>query len=759
MLQADIQTDREGVLGLRATIESAPVGIAHFAPDGRFLLTNERLCRILGYTSEELLRRNFQDITHPDDLAACITLTTELAMGATESYQHVKRFLRADGTQVWTRVTVSAVRNADRTVAFCIGIAEDITGEKTVEQARIRAEERLNAALESSLTGTFRWDLRTNDVECDQHLERLFGLDRAETGQVLKNFLDVIHQEDIGRVIAACERCVVQGADFDEEYRAIRKDGAVRWIHARGRTFRDAATRPSYVTGACIDITERRQMEAEIRARDEQFRILANAIPQLAWIADSTGNRSWYNDRWYDYTGLAPDDALGMGWQRIHDPQRSSVTIALQLAAFARGEVWEDTVALRDRDGNYRWFLSRAVPVKDVAGNITRWFGTNTDITQQREAESILRESAQRFRRALDIETVGVVFFNIAGEITGANDAFLRMCGFRPGEVTAEAMNWDALGSAEWMPRSLMAMDEFKRTGRTAPFEKQYVRRDGTSRWALCAATRISETEGVEYILDITERKEVEAERERLLRLEHEARTAAEHATRLRDEVLAVVAHDLRNPVQTIVMSAGSILDFALAEDQQQRQLQIIRRSAWRMERLIQDLLDVSRMEAGTFAVARERVDVVDLLSEIIESFDGQAISKNITLTCQPEPRIPPLHGDRDRLVQVMANLIGNALKFTPSGGNVAVRARAADLQVQISVEDNGPGIAPTNLGNVFERFWQADRAAGGAGLGLVIVKGIVEAHGGRISVESTLGKGTTFQVKLPLALHERRRA
>jgi signal transduction histidine kinase len=196
-----------------------------------------------------------------------------------------------------------------------------------------------------------------------------------------------------------------------------------------------------------------------------------------------------------------------------------------------------------------------------------------------------------------------------------------------------------------------------------------------------------------------------------------------------------------------------------LAEDQQQRQLQIIRRSAWRMERLIQDLLDVSRMEAGTFAVARERVDVVDLLSEIIESFDGQAISKNITLTCQPEPRIQPLHGDRDRLVQVMANLIGNALKFTPSGGNVAVRARAADLQVQISVEDNGPGIAPTNLGNVFERFWQADRAAGGAGLGLVIVKGIVEAHGGRISVESTLGKGTTFQVKLPLALHERRRA
>ena len=241
----------------------------------------------------------------------------------------------------------------------------------------------------------------------------------------------------------------------------------------------------------------------------------------------------------------------------------------------------------------------------------------------------------------------------------------------------------------------------------------------------------------------------------RVMLLEESARRSDElkRAVRVRDEVLGIVSHDLRNPINTVMLAAGLLLEARLPEEQQRRQLEIITRAAGRMNRLIQDLLDVARMESGRLAVERVPQPVAPMVREAVESHRSQAEERSLTLTCAAEDDLPIVEADRDRVLQVFSNLVGNAIKFTPPGGTIGVHAECREGEVVLSVRDTGMGIAGEELTHLFEPYWQASRTAHlGAGLGLSIAKGIVEAHGGQIWVESEPGSGSTFWFTLPTA-------
>jgi signal transduction histidine kinase len=248
-------------------------------------------------------------------------------------------------------------------------------------------------------------------------------------------------------------------------------------------------------------------------------------------------------------------------------------------------------------------------------------------------------------------------------------------------------------------------------------------------------------------------RRDAERAMSESLALEHEARARAEQAKKLRDEVLAIVAHDLRNPLHTILASSSAMLDIPLSAEERTLQLEVIRRSANTMNVLISDLLDVASIELGNLSIHREQLVIEDVLEHTVETFDRRAHARGITLERDVAPALPVVSGDRGRLAQVLSNLLANALKFTPEGGRIRLRATPADGAVQISVENSGTGIAPENLPHVFDRFWRAERSGrSGAGLGLAIARGIVEAHGGRIWVDSTPGETTTFHFTVPAA-------
>lgn len=225
---------------------------------------------------------------------------------------------------------------------------------------------------------------------------------------------------------------------------------------------------------------------------------------------------------------------------------------------------------------------------------------------------------------------------------------------------------------------------------------------------------------------------------------------AAQQALEARDRVLGVVAHDLRNPLNTIIMAAGLIRDFPLAPEQLASRIQMILTAAQRMNRLIQDLLDVARLEAGRLVLERTDNDAVSIANEAVDLSAARAATKSLRLRVESAPDLPLISVDRDRILRVFTNIIDNAIRFTPDGGRIVIGVTTRGDDVCFSVADTGPGIAPDDADHLFEPFWQRQGGGEGAGLGLTIARGITEAHGGKISVDSTPGHGATFCFTVP---------
>jgi PAS domain S-box-containing protein len=718
---------------------------------------------------------NYRKFAEPFGLAACwstpIFDSEDRLLGTFAMYYDEPRDPTEDDIALTETATLLSANIITRARAADALRARTDSAERLSEWLREREEElrlgreRLRAALDASATSTWEWNVRTDVVDCDEGLYRLFGVDPSEGSGSFDLFVSRIHPEDRDRLVAAARRCASEGTDLDEEFRVVWRDGSVHWIVDRGRAILGEDGKPKHLIGACVDITER-------HTREEQFRALAESIPQLAWMAAASGSIYWYNRRWYDFTGTTLEEMRGWGWTAVHHPDNVDRVVARIQRSWDTGEPWEDTFPLRGRDGQYRWFLSRAEPIRDADGHVVRWFGTNTDITRHLEAERAVRESEAKLRRIADSGIVGVFYWTMEGAITDANAEFLRILARSEEDLRAGRVNWRALTPPEWAEVDATKVAELHEHGVTMNWEKEFARADGRRVPVLIGAALLdgSADRGIAVCLDITERRRAEAERERLLESERATREAAERASRLRDEVMAVVAHDLRNPVHTIILSTGMLREIPLDEAQQQQRVSVIERTARGMEHLIRDLLDAARIESGTFAVRQERMHVRALLDETLELFAATARERGVAMRCHLDEDVAQVLGDRDRLEQVLSNIIGNALKFTPSGGEVrlsarAVREAARDVMplagageraggaVEISIADTGSGIPVDHLAHVFDRFWQADRQGrAGAGLGLSIVKGIVEAHGGNVRVESEVGEGTIFSFTVPLA-------
>jgi hypothetical protein len=361
------------------------------------------------------------------------------------------------------------------------------------------------------------------------------------------------------------------------------------------------------------------------------------------------------------------------------------------------------------------------------------------------------------------------------GRIASWNEGAKLIKGYTAPEVLGRSFEifYPAEAVAEGFPKR-----ELHDAARDGRFEDEgwRIRKDGSRFWANVVITALRDRWGnlvgfAKVTRDLTARRQAEeqardlaAERaasaeaarrnDDLNRLNAQLESAlalAERSTRVRDDVLAVVAHDLRNPVHTI-LGAAEVVEVTPGGEAHNRHVQMIQRAARRMERLISDLVDVASIENGTLSLRIAPVDLTALVSDALELVEGQARERSIDIQREVDPGIPAVSGDYDRLMQTLSNLLGNAIKFTPEGGNVRLHVTLSGDEVVVSVADTGIGISPADLPHVFERFWRAhDTKSKGAGLGLSIACGIIEAHGGRIWAESELGVGTTMTFSLPV--------
>ena len=349
---------------------------------------------------------------------------------------------------------------------------------------------------------------------------------------------------------------------------------------------------------------------------------------------------------------------------------------------------------------------------------------------------------------------VGLVLWDVDGAIRDANERFLELIGCTRGELEAGALDWRTLTPQRWREADEGMIAELRAGRGAGPVEKEYLRADGARVPVRLFSAPIDAQPGVavSIVISLEAQKRAQAEREAVLARERAAREEAEEAVQAREDILAIVSHDLRSPLQTVRMSSALLA--RLAGEAGAAPAAAAARAIEGMDRLIRDLLDVNHMVSGRFAVEAQPLALATLLDDARALMGPVCAAKRQALEIAPPGEALHVRADRNRIVQVFSNLVGNAAKFTPEGGRIAVSARRDGGEALVEVADDGPGIAPEDLPSIFERFWQARRVrrGGGVGLGLAISQGIVKAHGGRIWAESTTGAGSRFRFTLPLA-------
>jgi PAS domain S-box-containing protein len=406
--QLRIQAD-ESASQLRAIYENAAVGIKQVAPDGHLLMVNPALCRMLGYSKSELLQKSFTEVTHPDDRIREATLLEAMVRGERDFYELEKRCLRRDGSPIWVSMTSSMVRDSAGLPLYGVVVLQDIDERKQTQEALQASEERYRSLFNTMDEGfciievIFDAEGRPADYRflvLNAAFEKQTGLHEAQ-GKLMRD-LAPDHEahwfEIYGKIALTGEPL-----HFVNEARELN-----RWYDVRA--YRVGEPELRRVAIIFNDISDNKRAEEALRASELQFRTLADAIPQLSWMANPDGWIFWYNQRWYEYTGTTPEQMQGWAWQSVHHPETLPKVIEKWQASIVTGEFFEMVFPLRGADGVFRPFLTRVVPVKDAEGKVIRWFGTNTDISAQKQAEEQIRELNQQLedrvrRRTAELET------------------------------------------------------------------------------------------------------------------------------------------------------------------------------------------------------------------------------------------------------------------------------------------------------------------------------------------------------------------
>lgn len=378
----------------RATFEQTSVGIAHVGLDRRWLRVNQRICEITGYKAEELLGRSYHDITHPEDRDLEDQLGyANLIAGKVQRYSLEKRYIRKDGKVAWAYVTGSLMRDADGAPLYEIAVIEDITARKQAEEELEEGKERLQAALDASTTGTFRWDIRSNTLEWDRNLDRLFGLAPGQTACSLDQFVAMVHPDDRLGVIHRNDLCATQGADFEMEFRVIWPDGSVHWLYDRGKTFLDDEGLPEYMTGACVDVTERKAAQEALKTSEERLRLALTAGASGTFEWDVVNDRSFWSDELERLHGFAPGEFRGnyQAWRECVHPDDLRYAEHAVEQALKGGDFTTEWRIFRRDTGEIRWMSARGRVLLDESGKPVRMIGINVDLTDRKRAEAALR--------------------------------------------------------------------------------------------------------------------------------------------------------------------------------------------------------------------------------------------------------------------------------------------------------------------------------------------------------------------------------
>lgn len=808
---------RESEARLAAIFNQAAAGLCEISLEGRFLRVNEELCRMLGRSREELLSARVLDVTHPDDAARSVATIARVIEGG-EPASLDKRYLRPDGAIVWANSILTRLDDESGRPRSLLAVTIDLTARKKAERALLESESRFRTLAEASPAMIWFLDAAGHYRFANRRFLEFFG--RSERQIFGQDWRPLLHPDDADAFIAEIAECVHEHRPFRRQARVRRHDAQWRWTESHALPhFGDDGRYLGHV-GHSMDITDSLAATARLQENERQLAWNLSGMTRLqalstrlvrtgdfhsllaeilAASADLTGTDKG-NIQLYHPVGERLELVVHQGHEATFLERFSSDGCVATWNALRKGRrvIFEDVMnepALRgspdlavfltegiramqstpliSRDGRVLGMLNNhfRVPHRPADAELRLLdllARMAADFIERAQAEQSLRRSEEKLRRAIEIDTVGIIFFTTSGAITEANSAFLRMTGYSQDDLEQGRVRWDLMTPPEWMPHSRKAVEELKSVGRIVPYEKEYIRKDGSRWWGLFSATRLDENEGVEFIIDITERKKADEELRHHrddLEIRVQERTAALDAANgaLRDEIierhraessrqellrqlstaqeeerrrLSRELHDDIGQHLTALLLGLKSLESATASPESGAFLRTLQDIAEKVGKEVHDLALELRPTA---------LDDLGLLRTLSNHIEEWSVHSKVEVDFHSSgwggERLPlPIETTIFRIAQeALTNILKHACAT-----RVSLIIERRPEQVTMIVEDDGKGFDV-----------DAVRGPGQRRLGLLGMEERAALMGGDVKIESSPGSGTSLFVRIPLPLSQ----
>lgn len=731
--------------------------------DGQATYFNSQWYQLTGLDESQSLGLNFLQAVAPQQ-RNWFSQSWLSAIKGQELWQNELIIIHQNNQSYWYRVIAQPCFEESGEIIEWVVVCQNIDEYKGIEtklkQQEINLEiqkyfERLTLALDAAKMGSWHWDSFTNKNVWTPYHDVIFGYEPGNGEHIYEDWAIRLHPDDLPLAEAAWKAALREHKDYVCEYRIVLPDHSVRWVESYGRYYYDDNGKALRMAGTVIDITERKQAQQALLESERRYSTLAQISPVGIFRWDTSANLLYVNQRWCEITGYSFEEVINQGWREIIHPEDLS-RVETKVKCRLQDKIgFECEFRCQRRDNSIVWVFAQSVPEMNAEQVVIGYVGTLTDITQRKQWEEALQESEKRFRSTFEQAAVGIAHADLIGRFIRVNQKLCDILGYSRQELLQLKFQQitypDDLQSDLKKVRDLLA-------GRTENFsmEKRYLCKDGSVIWVEITVSFVRQAnDSPKYFLcviqDISGRKQVETQLQlRAQELEELNILLTQTTAKLRkrnselDQFAYIASHDLKAPLRAIANLSQWLEDdlSSVLKAENRRYLELLRQRVYRMEALINGLLQYSRV--GRIDNSKETVNVGQLLEEII---DDLAPPSNFTIEIKHP--MPILNTTGMMLRRVLTNLIDNAITHHHgSEGHIQISVEDRGEFYEFAVSDDGPGISPQYHDKIFVIFQtlQARDQKEGTGVGLSIVKKILESQGARITVESDVGKGSTFR-------------
>ncbi len=748
--EQELQRERDR---LRTTLSSIGDGVITTDTEGNVTNLNSVAEALTGWTVAEAMGKPLSVVFHivneqtrqPVESPAARALREGVVVGLANHTVLVAKH----GGERPIDDSAAPIRDDVGHVSGCVLVFRDVTERRRAEEELRVSEARYRAIGESIAYGVWVCDASGRNVYASESFLRMVGITQEQCSNF--GWGDVLHPDDAAKTIMGWKECVRTGGVWDIEHRFKGVDGRYHHILARGVPVRDADGQVVCWAGINLDIDLLKQAERAVRESEFRYRLVGEAANDAIWDWDLVTNKVTWNEglrRVYGYTEAQIGPDASWWFENIHPEDRDRIQRGIHAVIDGGIEFWTDEYRYRRADGSYAAVFDRGRVLRDERRPV-RMVGSMLDLTERKRLENELRESEAQYRRIVQGNPALICRFRPDGTLTFVNDTYCRTFGKSREELVGKKFT-EFVGDED---RAVIdrLMEELAHGKGTHTNEHRVVVAGGEVRWQQWTnIVAVGGGELPEYQavgIDITDRKKLEDELRRVA-------AALSDADRRKDEFLATLAHELRNPLAPI-RNALEIMKLSREQRPRQEALSLMERQLEQMVRLVDDLMDISRITRGKVELKRAPVRLDRVVNSAVETSRPllDSMGQRLTVTLPPQPIV--VDADSTRLAQVLTNLLTNAAKYSEPNGDVWLTAERQAGDVVVSVRDAGIGIPADKLDTIFDMFSQVDlsleKAQGGLGIGLTLVRRLTEMHGGTVEARSGgPGKGSEFILRLP---------